>query len=541
MAFMLPRHAPFVPEDMHGAFPWSSMLGGSFLVLDCIVLSTTTNVMNIIYSKRCLCGGEVLERATPGPLRSEHRTLPELRRPGSCNRVCSGVLLRIIDDEVRLREEHQSRFYHETIDQGHKDWISRLIAERKSINMLYKTLATRREQTKQEEESKVQARAMLRKQREVKRLLGRVETLPMKGEQAQMELSREREEDLSRKLEQASSEVMELRRRERVNLDELSRLRQKLADLEAPRGSRFALYLFLRFMRFRSPEVNRKLRCILYHPGGVSIISSIRFRRDFCCSVAQRWLVIADGHSLVTIAYTGDTSTAMRSISPTRSCGVVVPAGQDRCPHSPLRRKRFCTRHQQEYVEWTKEYKVASLVVIELERTLLLSSGDARKLSDPPSIEAEIAVVQALFQAISAEIEGRVLHHKRFFIKIDDAHDRYLRILRRKELACEKLLRILFEKRHQVNLAAARAQRILAARQNDHTALLAASHRESQDAGIGSVQIPDYASTHVSPVAQPYTYVSMQGAQTDTQSGCSSILRIFIITVILVYLWRIME
>ncbi|OBZ67776.1 hypothetical protein A0H81_12114 [Grifola frondosa] len=80
--------------------------------------------------------------------------------------------LRVIDDEVRLREEHQSRFYHETIDQGHEDWISHLSKEKRSINMLYKTLATRQEQAKQEEISRTQEKEMSRKQWEGRRLLG---------------------------------------------------------------------------------------------------------------------------------------------------------------------------------------------------------------------------------------------------------------------------------------------------------------------------------------------------------------------------------
>ncbi|OBZ67970.1 hypothetical protein A0H81_12121 [Grifola frondosa] len=165
----------------------------------------------------------------------------------------------------------------------------------------------------------------------------------------------------------------------------------------------------------------------------------------------------------------------------TKSCEVIMPAGQGGCCREPFRRRRFCTKHQQEYVQWTKKYKDASRIVLKMERTALLSFSEARGDCALPDVEAQITRMQAYFQAIRAEIEGREQHHGRFFRKIDHGHDQYLKVLRSKELTCTVLLSILFDKRHQINLAAARARDMLVVRQISRSALLPASRSKSHD------------------------------------------------------------
>ncbi|OBZ67729.1 hypothetical protein A0H81_12115 [Grifola frondosa] len=137
-----------------------------------------------------------------------------------------------------------------------------------------------------------------------------------------------------------------------------------------------------------------------------------------------------------------------------------------------------------------------------MERTLLLSFNQARGICALPDVEAQITRMQAYFQAIRGEIEGREQHHGRFFRKTH-------------------------------------ARDILAAREVNRSDFSPASHNSGQcsDAApnaVARVQIQYNPDSGISPLAQ--RWVLKEYTQADRQApGLSIFCQILVL--IISYFW----
>ena len=100
-------------------------------------------------------------------------------------------------------------------------------------------------------------------------------------------------------------------------------------------------------------------------------------------------------------------------------CEALLVDEETRCPtRIPLRvAGRYCSTHGREYKELTRAYKEVSERVVALKKRACLSRKDGRAIQDVVGIESALADVVTWRDAITEEIAGRMVQHRRFFLE----------------------------------------------------------------------------------------------------------------------------
>ncbi|PBK75973.1 hypothetical protein ARMSODRAFT_1080127 [Armillaria solidipes] len=122
--------------------------------------------------------------------------------------------------------------------------------------------------------------------------------------------------------------------------------------------------------------------------------------------------------------------------TPTRSltCTTLLEDEQTRCPKprthgNPVER---CQMHHKQYITLTKKYKKAAQLV---DKTLggasIPTKAEILAYDSIHDLLEKARLMKKYVSAIRVEIEGRKIHHERFFLKVDDGHKIRLKLLRK--------------------------------------------------------------------------------------------------------------
>ncbi|KAJ7018731.1 hypothetical protein C8F04DRAFT_1198586 [Mycena alexandri] len=113
------------------------------------------------------------------------------------------------------------------------------------------------------------------------------------------------------------------------------------------------------------------------------------------------------------------------TIPPPKQCSTLLDDEMTRCTEipthgNPLQR---CHMHHEQYRTMTKRYKEAQKFVDEtFAGALIPSKEDVQNYTSIPKILEQARLVKKYVNAIREERAGRDIHHKRFFLKMDDGH-----------------------------------------------------------------------------------------------------------------------
>ncbi|KAJ7023110.1 hypothetical protein C8F04DRAFT_970505 [Mycena alexandri] len=113
------------------------------------------------------------------------------------------------------------------------------------------------------------------------------------------------------------------------------------------------------------------------------------------------------------------------TIPPPKQCSTLLDDEMTRCTEipthgNPLQR---CHMHHEQYRTMTKRYKEAQKFVDDtFAGALMPSKEDVQNYTSIPTILEQARLVKKYVNAIREERAGRDIHHKRFFLKMDDGH-----------------------------------------------------------------------------------------------------------------------
>ncbi|KAJ7788010.1 hypothetical protein B0H14DRAFT_2950613 [Mycena olivaceomarginata] len=117
--------------------------------------------------------------------------------------------------------------------------------------------------------------------------------------------------------------------------------------------------------------------------------------------------------------------TIVKSIPSPKQCSTLLDDEMTRCTEIPTHGNPLerCHIHHEQYRTMTKRYKEAQKFVDEtFAGALIPSKEDVQNYTSIPTILEQACLVKKYVNAIREERAGRDIHHKRFFLKMDDGH-----------------------------------------------------------------------------------------------------------------------
>jgi len=126
----------------------------------------------------------------------------------------------------------------------------------------------------------------------------------------------------------------------------------------------------------------------------------------------------------------------MRKVKKTLTTCLATDIGSDRkCGRAPTHGKpqeRRCEEHHAQYCKMTGRYKEASKVVDQMETADIPTLAQIEAYDDLQLTKEKAKWMRQYIEAIRVEKLGREIHHKHFFLKVDDGHKMRIKLLAKK-------------------------------------------------------------------------------------------------------------
>ncbi|KAM5543529.1 hypothetical protein V8D89_002780 [Ganoderma adspersum] len=167
---------------------------------------------------------------------------------------------------------------------------------------------------------------------------------------------------------------------------------------------------------------------------------------------------------------------------PARQCQALLADEETRCSSHASGRGRYCATHGDEYVQLTRAYKAASKNVNALEPEIQRTKERVDGFESTAAVDSAIALVDRFLDALGEEIDGREVHHKRFFQVVDANHQNWLKRQRGQEAGAVRLLERLRKRREAVVAMAEAEQKDEERRraiEEAHRKAVAEAHRQA--------------------------------------------------------------
>ncbi|KAI0057396.1 hypothetical protein BV25DRAFT_1437724 [Artomyces pyxidatus] len=207
-------------------------------------------------------------------------------------------------------------------------------------------------------------------------------------------------------------------------------------------------------------------RCkIVYYCSREHQISDWRKHRKECASEAAAPTVDSIPISPAPIPASAVTSpVSVSSAPPISDTHTASPVKEETCltldedgvrcpePATHGHRERRCRIHHAQYRNMTKSYKDASRIVDGIDVSAIPDQSQIGSLTEYELATSKARLIKRYLEAIRVEKKGREIHHKRFFLKIDDAHKMRLKVLAKRMVGAVEVLNALLTRAFEIRM-----------------------------------------------------------------------------------------